>query len=295
MEKPFVVTEGMRPEESFVVPLNDAHEKRVYDTRYLFLLTFSTTPSSKGETNHPSQKINATKSFLCQVIKFNLPESLLLNLSLTMVRFTLIAVSSLLATVQAAQNLRAPELTKNGRKLSYQYITNYEPRSQVTDHNALDLDQKVIEEQIALQNENSFARARDVYEQGGHSKSYAKLKITSGNKPNVSDGTLFTGTDMSGRPVTGKVYESSTSPSDELRLQYSTSDIQSSYVGCQVGALPPTGRGNTDGCFAANGTVTTGTTQLTYEYEPLQDNLNGRTIKGFSTAVRPRMLECPKW
>mmetsp|Transcript_3680 Transcript_3680/g.6993 ORF Transcript_3680/g.6993 Transcript_3680/m.6993 type:complete len:438 (+) Transcript_3680:3298-4611(+) len=102
---------------------------------------------------------------------------------------------------------------------------------------------------------------------------------------------------MSGRPVTGKVYESSTSPSDELRLQYSTSDIQSSYVGCQVGALVPTGNHNTAGCFKATGTVSNVpgvTTDLDYTYEPEQDNLNGRTIKGFSTAVRPRMLECPK-
>jgi hypothetical protein len=91
------------------------------------------------------------------------------------------------------------------------------------------------------------------------------------------------------------VYESDKTPANELWLQYSTSDIQESYVNCQVGALAQTGDANTEGCFAATGIVKSGARSYTYEYIPDQDNLNGRTIKGFSTAVRPRMLECPKW
>lgn len=159
--------------------------------------------------------------------------------------------------------------------------------------NAIDLDQRVIEQQVALQTESAFARARTVYEQGGHSKSYARLKIS--GSTSESDGALFIGKNTMGFEVTGKVYESSKTPGGELWLQYSTTDIQDSYVGCQVGGLLQTGNANTEGCFNATGTVASGARTLTYEYVPETDNLNGRTIKGFSTQVKSRMLECPNW
>lgn len=136
--------------------------------------------------------------------------------------------------------------------------------------------------------------ARAIYERGAHSRSYAVLSITSGD-PTESDGTLFSGVDAAGVEVTGMVYESAKTPVGELWLQYSTSDRQDSYVRCQVGSLAITGGANTDGCFAPNGIVSSGSKSYTYEYVPLQDNRNGRTIKGFSTAVKSKMLDCPSW
>lgn len=160
--------------------------------------------------------------------------------------------------------------------------------------NAIDLDQKVIEEQIALQTESSFVRARAVYENGGHSKSYARLKITSGS-PIESDGTLFSGSDSNGFEITGEVFASDKSPSDELWLEYSTTDKQDTYVRCQVGALILTGDANTEGCFQASGVVSSGSRSYSYEYIPEQENRNARTIKGFSTAVQSKMLQCANW
>lgn len=179
------------------------------------------------------------------------------------------------------------------RNLSYEMIASYSPRSQVTDHNAIDLDQLAMEQQLALQTESSFVSARAIYERGAHSRSYAILTITSGTTPNESDGTLFSGLDTTGVEVTGMVYESEKTPAGELWLQYSTSDNQDSYVRCQVGALAITGSANTNGCFAPSGTVSSGTRSYTYEYVPLEDNKNGRTIKGFSTSVKSKMLDCP--
>ena len=55
---------------------------------------------------------------------------------------------------------------------SYDRIAGYAPGSQVTDHNAVDLDQKVMEDHLSA---GDFAKALNVYAQGGNSKSYAAL------------------------------------------------------------------------------------------------------------------------
>ncbi len=134
-----------------------------------------------------------------------------------------------------------------------------------------------------------------MYTRGGHSKSYVKLSLTDGSNPTESDGTLFTGIDSLGQEVTGKVYKSSDTPQGELWLQYSTNDVQASYVGCQVGGLSATGDANTDGCFKATGTVSSGSKTYAYEHVALEDTHNGRTIQGFSTAVKKKMLDCTNW
>ena len=49
---------------------------------------------------------------------------------------------------------------------SYDKIAGYAPGSQVTDHNAVDLDQAVMESYLGA---GDFVKAKDVYEKGGNS------------------------------------------------------------------------------------------------------------------------------
>lgn len=163
--------------------------------------------------------------------------------------------------------------------------------------NAIDLDQEYISGKASDKTEESFALAKAVYEQGAHSKSYAKLKFTGAGPASVSDGDRFVGTTEGEQKVYGKVYKSSTSPAGYIWLQYETSDSQSGYVNCQVGGLTGTSQ-NTEGCFKASGTIKLVDTSVdyAYSYDPTTENDNGRTIQGFSTAVETKMISgCPGW
>ena len=72
---------------------------------------------------------------------------------------------------------------------SYDRIAGYAPGSQVTDHNAVDLDQKVMETHLKA---NDFAKALDVYDKGGNSKSYAELTIAApGTAKDITKGALM--------------------------------------------------------------------------------------------------------
>jgi len=180
---------------------------------------------------------------------------------------------------------------------SYERIAGYEPGSQVTDHNAIDLDQKSIETQLALQTEESFDKAEEIYNNGGHSKSYAKILLTepTGLRLPLAKGTPVSGTTTSGESVTGKLYSDAEAGDRTIKIQYKTLDVQEMYVGCQVGSLPPNEH-VTFGCFDAAGTISIDGGDDTYEYtyDVATDNLNGRTIAGFSTSAEEKQLSgCP--
>ena len=84
---------------------------------------------------------------------------------------------------------------------SYDKIAGYAPGSQVTDHNAVDLDQKVMEDHLKA---GDFAKAMDVYEQGGNSKSYAELTVPATTKV-IKKGAEMTATAKSGATITADV------------------------------------------------------------------------------------------
>lgn len=203
-----------------------------------------------------------------------------------MQKFTPIVLSSLALSAQAAVNLKHRELSEN-------IIAGFTPETAVTDHNAIDLDQKVISNQVSDQNDGAFARAKAVYEDGGHSKSYAKLTFDDATAVIGSpDGTVVEGTDISGKQVAGKVYKSSSYGVGEVWVQYQTSSEQDSYVGCRVGggSLVDTGDALLDGCFEESGSVTIQGVSYPYTYDAETDNHNGRTIQGFSTSARDKMI-----
>ena len=76
-----------------------------------------------------------------------------------------------------------------------------------------------------------------------------------------------------------------------IRVKYHVNDVQSNFVGCQVGANP---NPNTVGCFAESGELTIAdySGNLNYTYDILKDNTQRRTIKGFSTSAKEKMYDC---
>lgn len=174
------------------------------------------------------------------------------------------------------------------RNLSYEKVAGYEPGSQVTDHCAIDLDQKAIETQLALKTDSSFTNARKIYEEGGYSKSYAQITLTSGLTSSIAKGADIMGVNGDGNEVAGKAYTSYAEGAQVIRFQYKTGDVQSSYVGCQVGGLLAE-NSNTAGCLKADGDITVDGKAYSYTYDVATDNNNGRTIAGFSTAAKEKM------
>ena len=88
---------------------------------------------------------------------------------------------------------------------------------------------------LARGTDQSYQAARDIYNFGAHSKSVAVVKLTEPLPSFTKKGTAITGTGAIGQ-IAGKAYKDTDAGVDEITVQYKTSDIQSSYVGCTVGA-----------------------------------------------------------
>lgn len=190
----------------------------------------------------------------------------------------------------ASSSFSAADTVRANRRLSFELIAGYEPLSQVTDHNAIDLDQEAMEGQLALANDDAYASAKAIYEEGAFSKSVATVTLGAPLASDVPKGTPIEGVNAEGVAVLGKAYEDNAAGATSIIIQYKTSDSQKNYVGCQVGANP---NPNTDGCFAPSGSMTVDeSVEVTYSYDPLSDNGAKRNIAGFSTAAQKKMYEC---
>lgn len=186
---------------------------------------------------------------------------------------------------------------------------------------AIDLDQAVLEEQLALGTDQGRQAALGVYTKGAHSKSYAEVTLSTPLTGTVQKGVEAIGVDTKGNEVRGNVYADTASGSSTLKIQYATTSVQETYVNCQVGANPTP---NTDGCkcnikkrgefstlllvanlfanffcrlclsgFAATGELNMGALgNFAYSYDIMKDNKNGRTLQGFSTGAKEKMNDC---
>merc|ERR1719359_1890039 len=195
---------------------------------------------------------------------------------------------------------------------SYDRIAGYAPGSQVTDHNAVDLDQAVMETHLKA---GDFAKALNVYDNGGNSKSYAELTIAApGTAKTITKGALMEATRLVadnelGEPTKaiGKAYDNYPAGSTKIRFQYKTSDTQWKADGttpgynqdCRVGGMDSgDAYYSTDGCV--DGAKTVKVTFVDGTTEDIDVNVahkNGRTIKGFSTGAQGKMFDdcrgCP--
>lgn len=146
---------------------------------------------------------------------------------------------------------------------------------QVTDHCAIDLDQFVIQEQLAFYSDEGVEAARRVYQEGGHSKSYAEVKLSSATTADIAKDEAITGVDDAGAEVTGKAYADYPAGTDTIWVLYTVPDVQADNVKCKVGGLPEP---ILDGCLAAEGSLTVGGVEYAYTYDPETDNNNARVL-----------------
>jgi len=109
----------------------------------------------------------------------------------------------------------------------------------------------------------------------------------------VAKGTSVTGKNADGNEVAGKMYDTTSSGAVNVKVQYATTDVQDSYVQCQVGALVGEDI-NMSGCFAdGENTINIGGEVYTYTYTAATENKNGRTIAGFSTQLEDKLKNGP--
>eukprot|EP00966_Prymnesium_polylepis_P146083 3374299-Prymnesium_polylepis.1 len=93
------------------------------------------------------------------------------------------------------------------------------PGSQVTDHNAIDLDQKAIEAALG-ETPVDWTTAENIYRNGGNSKSYTQFTVPSLTAA-ISKGTTITGFTSggtSGTAVAGKAYSSYSAGDTSIRV-----------------------------------------------------------------------------
>ena len=126
----------------------------------------------------------------------------------------------------------------------FEAIAGYVPTSQVTDHNAIDLDQQAME--IELKEPANFSTAGRIYKEGGNSKSYAQFTVDPLAYAIPKDASVV-GEDARGSPVYGKAYKAASMGDTVLKVQYATSDVQKTWVMCHVGGLVNT---TEVGCFS---------------------------------------------
>lgn len=147
-----------------------------------------------------------------------------------------------------------------------------------------------METLLATGTEQSFAQALKVYTDGGNSKSVASITLSSPLTALLPIDTPVSGTNEDGDEVAGRTYEEYSVGTSVIEVQYQTSDIQESYVGCRVGGNPDP---LTDGCYVASGDMTIeGVGPVQYTYNPLVDNINKRTLQGFSLQAQEKMYQC---
>jgi hypothetical protein len=153
--------------------------------------------------------------------------------------------------------------------------------------NAIDLDQKAMEDQLGELSDFGFDNAKNIYVKGGHSKTYAILTLTPGLSAMVAkDAEVTGGLDTTGKPVVGKALEDAAAASTMLKVQYSTSEVQASWSDCRVGGLPDP---VIDGCFDTSGSITVDGETYAYTYTIETNNYNDRTLQGFSSEADEKM------
>mmetsp|Transcript_4401 Transcript_4401/g.6581 ORF Transcript_4401/g.6581 Transcript_4401/m.6581 type:complete len:551 (-) Transcript_4401:62-1714(-) len=176
----------------------------------------------------------------------------------------------------------------DSRRLEYEPIWKYEPKSKITDIAAIDQDLRAIIRELR---KYDFERAERIYKEGGHSGSVAKLKILTegGLREDVTAGVQVVGPSLQNGDdgARGFLYRDAKTGDDEIIVQYEVSPVQENYSFCQVGALTDT---FTNGCFESFGNVAFTDLQsiYSYEYDPTTQNDNIYTLRGLN-------LQAKKW
>ena len=129
--------------------------------------------------------------------------------------------------------------------------------------------------QLSSYTDEGMEAARKIYEEGGHSKSYAEVTLSSATTADIAKDEAITGVDEAGSAVTGKAYADYPAGTTTLWVLYTVPDVQADNVLCKVGGLAEP---ILDGCLAADGSLTIGGVEYAYTYDPTTDNNNGRVL-----------------
>jgi len=211
------------------------------------------------------------------------------NRSIKMVSFKYVAM----AMVVAQSNVLASQNT----------IIGYLPRSLVLDSNAIDLDVKNIESELADKTAESFNRAKEIYLNGGSSKNYGLITLTTPLTAKIDRGTYLSGKGVDGKETVGLASEDYNVDDTFIKVEYQIGDEQANYVRCRLGSLTDEQIILKDGCLEAAGNITVdgddttdridgATVTYDYTYNVTVNNNNGRTIAGFSTSAKEKMYDC---
>lgn len=157
--------------------------------------------------------------------------------------FSSIAVASLLVSPSllvvggAATATGSATRTVGGdRHLNRNEVLGYEFEYSMDDHLRIDQDQLAIEVALAEKNSESFDDALTIYEEGGHSKSYARLKLKAdgGLPEQIKKGTSIQGKTADGTTIQAKAYEQAEVGDAHIEVHYPTKE---GSAPCFVGAL----------------------------------------------------------
>jgi len=208
-----------------------------------------------------------------------------------MVRFTALILSAWVSQSVLGDTSSRLSIHTKSRNLSAGKIAGYNPDSKVTDHNALDMDQYYMEIELAKETSTGQTNAENIYKKGGNSKSYAVITLTTSLSIGIDSGTAVKGTAENGDAVEGELYKDAIAGRKIVKIRYNISAVQKTHVMCRVGALQQDGL-TTSGCLKETGSIVIAGKTYPYTYKIESNNMNGRTLQGFSTAVEGKMLDC---
>jgi hypothetical protein len=180
---------------------------------------------------------------------------------------------------------------------SWEAIAGYAPGSLVTSHNAIDLDQKAIENALS-ESTIDYTAVSNLYQSGGNSKPYAEFTVPALTSA-LSKGNAVVGATSNAQ---GTMYKGYSTGATSIRVAYFISDVQNTYVACKFGSLLAVPPGTTaaatqpyqltSGCFSSsveNLTITTTGGSVTVTPSAGSTNKAGRTLQGFSTKAAGTM------
>ena len=135
---------------------------------------------------------------------------------------------------QNAAAAAALAATAAARSLASEKLLGYRFENNMDDHARIDLDQQAIELALAIRTSTSFDNAQTIYEEGGHSKSYARLQLSSPLPTKVKKGSAIRGKTADGTTIKAKAYETAEEGDAIIEVQYPTDEDS---LPCFVGAL----------------------------------------------------------
>ena len=135
---------------------------------------------------------------------------------------------------QNAAAAAALAATAASRSLASEKLLGYRFENNMDDHARIDLDQQAIELALAIRTSTSFDNAQTIYEEGGHSKSYARLQLSSPLPTRVKKGSAIRGKTADGTTIKAKAYETAEEGDAIIEVQYPTDE---GSLPCFVGAL----------------------------------------------------------